>query len=257
MGGGRVVYQCTGNARPRVCAHNPQSQQGFVQTVICPTCAKVWRQGRPEWCVRRLWLVPVNHSPQHRQRFRVQPCRQHNPKEQPQPQRQYSQQERLNNCTASGRDLAHNAATDPPCHSEGSQETTTRFPPQPNTAGTAAVRCVPELCLPHCLSPGSLLSALPKSDSAAVLYVISSCSGTSITTLPAGRSAAAAQPRRPGETEVLLPPAVLSVALLPLLLLVVGVPAENSAGVSWEAAPCSTAHLLDVPSSRTQRMTAG
>lgn len=48
---------------------------------------------------------------------------------------------------------------------------------------------------------------------------------------------------------MLLLPAVLPVALLPLLALVVGAPAENSAGVSWEAAPCSTAHLSQVPSS--------
>jgi hypothetical protein len=42
-------------------------------------------------------------------------------------------------------------------------------------------------------------------------------------------------------------------ALLPLLLVVVvGAPAGNSAGVSWEAAPCSTAHLWQGRSSSRQ-----
>lgn len=105
----------------------------------------------------------------------------------------------------------------------------------------------------HTHTPGMRLSAFPKSDFAAVSYVISSFCGTFITTLPAAMSHAAAHPRSPPPAAVTataasgLPPAPPSSPLVVLLVLLLVLSAlqlpPNTAGVTCETAPCSMAHL--------------
>jgi hypothetical protein len=79
-----------------------------------------------------------------------------------------------------------------------------------------------------------------------VLYVISNCSGTLITRLPAARSQEAAQPRKHTSALLLLLVVLLRLLLLLLLLLLVVLLLAvrgKSAGVTWEVAPCPSAHL--------------